>query len=321
MTVKRKHIEAQLEKLARECQDPTAGLYGPDSMMWYVQREAVTFLGAGRAGLLQAAHPHVAHGVDDHSVSRREPVARFERTFRHVFTMQFGSLEGALRSARTVHAMHTAVNGKIPRRTGAYDEGSTYRANEVGPLFWVAATLWDTSIYFFELLRHPLRADQKEAYYRDCKKFANLFGVADEQRPASWVEFMAYNERMWASDELAVGPVGMQTLQDLSMPLPVHLRPARDWMLIMTSGSLPPRVRHLYGMDFGWAERRVFDASVAALRASLRVTPARYRYLPAYHDAMRRIRGIEGRDPMSLMLDKAVERGKEATKHLQLGSA
>src|SRR5512144_1521758 len=43
------------------------GFYGPDSIMWRINREAV-LLGAGPAALLlQVAHPLVAEGVAQHS--------------------------------------------------------------------------------------------------------------------------------------------------------------------------------------------------------------------------------------------------------------
>ena len=67
-------------------------------MSWKIGREAITFLGGGRAALLQLAHPYVAHGVDQHSETRTDPIGRFNRTFLHVFNMIFGSQADALES-------------------------------------------------------------------------------------------------------------------------------------------------------------------------------------------------------------------------------
>ena len=39
------------------------GLFGPDTVTWKVNREAVLLAGGGRALLLQVAHPSVAAGV------------------------------------------------------------------------------------------------------------------------------------------------------------------------------------------------------------------------------------------------------------------
>jgi uncharacterized protein (DUF2236 family) len=68
-----------------------AGVLGPDSVTWRIYREAVLFLGAGRALLLQLAHPWVATAVADHSQVFADPIGRLRRTFRTMFTMIFGT--------------------------------------------------------------------------------------------------------------------------------------------------------------------------------------------------------------------------------------
>ena len=56
--------------------DPFLGFYGPDSMMWRINREAV-LLGAGPCALLlQIAHPSVARGVAEHSTFESDPFSR-----------------------------------------------------------------------------------------------------------------------------------------------------------------------------------------------------------------------------------------------------
>ena len=47
--------------------DARTGLFGPASVTWKVNREAVLLLGGGRALLLQVAHPLVAAAVAAHS--------------------------------------------------------------------------------------------------------------------------------------------------------------------------------------------------------------------------------------------------------------
>jgi len=53
-------LERELALARVAVRDPTAGLFGPASLMWRVDREAVLFLGARRALLLQLAHPWIA---------------------------------------------------------------------------------------------------------------------------------------------------------------------------------------------------------------------------------------------------------------------
>jgi len=56
----------------RPLSDPDAGLFGPDSVTWRIDREAFLLLGAGpRALLMQVAHPAIA--ADRRMASTIEP--------------------------------------------------------------------------------------------------------------------------------------------------------------------------------------------------------------------------------------------------------
>jgi uncharacterized protein (DUF2236 family) len=86
-------LERQLCHVRAVTQEPLVGLYGPDSVMWQLAREQAIFLGAGRALLLQLAHPWVSTGICEHSRTLADPIDRFHRTFNVMFTMVFGSLD------------------------------------------------------------------------------------------------------------------------------------------------------------------------------------------------------------------------------------
>src|SRR3981081_45373 len=109
-----------------------------------IDGEAVIFLGAGRALLLQLAHPWVAAAVAEHSRTFADPIGRFHRTFDVVFTIVFGSLAQDIASARRLHQRHATIVGRLPEASGPFDRGSSYRANEVAALRWVHATLVET---------------------------------------------------------------------------------------------------------------------------------------------------------------------------------
>src|ERR1043166_9228413 len=93
-------LESALDFVRAEAAGQLQGVFGPASMTWRIDREAVIFLGAGRALLLQLAHPWVAAAVAEHSRTFADPIGRFHRTFDVVFTMVFGSLDSALAAAR-----------------------------------------------------------------------------------------------------------------------------------------------------------------------------------------------------------------------------
>ncbi len=115
-------------------------------MSWRINRESALFLGAGRAALLQLAHPWVAVALTQHSSLLSQPIARFHNTFRIVFTLIFGSLNQAMAAARHLYALHTRIRGEMPGNAAAYKQGSPYRANEIAALRWVYATLVESAV-------------------------------------------------------------------------------------------------------------------------------------------------------------------------------
>src|SRR5208282_6677504 len=93
-------LERHFDEVKRSAAGPAEGLFGPDSISWRINRESALFLAAGRAALLQLAHPWVAAAIAHHSTVLNDPVARFHNTFRVVFTMFFGALSQVLASSR-----------------------------------------------------------------------------------------------------------------------------------------------------------------------------------------------------------------------------
>src|SRR3974390_31915 len=67
-------LERQLALVQAGVVDPLAGLFGPGSLTWRIEREAILFLAAGRALLLQLAHPAIAAAVGDNSRALVDPL-------------------------------------------------------------------------------------------------------------------------------------------------------------------------------------------------------------------------------------------------------
>ena len=82
-------LKNSLSSFAANAVSQVAGVFGPASMTWRMNREAILFLAAGRALLLQLAHPWIAAAIAEHSSALTNPFVRFHRTFRVVFTMIF----------------------------------------------------------------------------------------------------------------------------------------------------------------------------------------------------------------------------------------
>ncbi|NPU94413.1 MAG: DUF2236 domain-containing protein [Gammaproteobacteria bacterium] len=246
----------QLYKVHGRIPDPRVGLYGPDSMFWKLSAPlAPGGMGAGRALLLQTAHPWVTAGIDEHSIVRYDPMERFRRTFSNISTMVYGSMPQVLNAANKVRASHKEIKGKIPYRAGAFHKDSAYGANEVNAMVWVHATLWETLVYMYEELEEPLTQAEKDRFYEETKLFAMLFGIPESALPRNWNEFMAYNEAMWYSSQLTVTDNARKLKEDLFTPRSIWLVFPLWIQEVVTASNIPAPIREGYQMDYGLWER------------------------------------------------------------------
>ncbi len=143
----------------RETVDPARSLFGPESVTWRVNREAVLLLGGGRALLLQVAHPLVAAGVAAHSEFRAHPLRRLWRTLDLMLTLAFADGATALGAVRTIEGVHARVHGVLEAPSGPFPRGTHYDANDPALLLWVYATLVDTALVVYERFVEPLGVD------------------------------------------------------------------------------------------------------------------------------------------------------------------
>jgi uncharacterized protein (DUF2236 family) len=269
--------EALLAAVASRVADPNAGIFGPQSLTWRINRESALFLGAGRAALLQLAHPWVAAALAEHSTVMNKPIARFHNTFRVVFAMVFGSLDQALSSARHLYALHTRIRGEMPQDIAGWRRGSHYEANEISALRWVFATLVESAVLAHDCVLPALTTAEREQYYAECKTLAALFGIPIEALPEDWQAFAAYNRQMCASDdpdasELGVSDAARKMAHNLLKGAGSWIKPP-FWYRSLTTEWLPERFRAEFALDFGAAEQR----AAARVRANL---PKIYKRLP-----------------------------------------
>lgn len=297
MIVSREELERSIARLRAEVKNPAAGIYGPDSIAWLVDREIIVFLAGGRAALLQLAHPFVAHAVDRHSQTRDDPLGRFQRTFKHVFAMAFGDLDHAIASARRVHAIHQRIYGEAA-------DGTRYEANDPDALLWVHATLVDSAVVAFEHAVRPLTPGERDRYLREGHRFARLFGIPDALLPNRWADHQAYMQRAYRALRVTAPAHEMAGFL-LQPPLPL-LGPAARWYRLVTTGLLPPAIRAGFGFSFGRGDELAFRASLTSVRALYRGLPARLRYVPAYTRALRRLDGRPGEDRIASWMERVL---------------
>jgi uncharacterized protein (DUF2236 family) len=136
-----------------EVPGPDAGLYGPESEAWRLNREAMLLLGAGpRALLMQIAHPAVAAGVAEHSNFRADPWRRLSATLRSYLTIVYGPAPAAKAEIRRLNELHRGIVGQ------------GYSARDPELSLWVHATLVDSTLVANEAWIEPLSRARREAF-------------------------------------------------------------------------------------------------------------------------------------------------------------
>jgi uncharacterized protein (DUF2236 family) len=296
-------LERQLEQLSSATPAAEVGLFGPTSMFWKVNREAAVFLGAGRALLLQLAHPWVAAAIEQHSDTFADPIRRFHRTFGTVYVMVFGSLGQGFGAARRLHRIHSAISGKLPSTAGRFRAGSPYCANAVPALRWVYATLTDTALLAHALAFPALSPEQRECYYDESRRFAALFGISATELPKDWTAFTAYMDDMMQSDTLTVTASARNMAHrllagtDTWLPVPAAYE-------ALTAAQLPQRLRNEFELPFGNAEQRAAERVIRWTQRLYPTLPSRLRHVGPYHEALQRIDGKLGPDIFARMSNR-----------------
>jgi uncharacterized protein (DUF2236 family) len=294
-----------------------AGLYGPGTEAWRLNREAMLLLGAGpRALLLQLAHPLVAEGVAAHSDFRTDPWGRLAATLRSYLRIVYGTTAAARAEIRRLNELHRAVRGRVSDPVARARHGARYAARDPELSLWVHATLVDSTVVAYDAWIEALPAARRAAFYAETLDVGRAFGIPAGLLPADLDAFEAYLEAMLApAGPIQVGELARElggtvlapplgpALAALGNPGAEagDLRPAiaalldavpsasYRWLLWPSIGLLPPRVRDGYGLRWGPLERAVAAWLVAAWRAWRPFLPAGFRQMPQALAADRRV--------------------------------
>jgi uncharacterized protein (DUF2236 family) len=288
--VTRDESAALIAEIERQTANPRAGIFGPKSITWKINRESALFLGAGRAALLQLSHPWVATALEQHSSLMDKPIERFHNTFRIVFTMIFGSLGQATRAAHHLYGLHTRVQGELAQDVAGYRRGSRYEANEIAALRWVYATLLESAVLAYECVLPPLKPEELAGYYAESKTLAALFGLPAAALPADWKSFLIYCREMEQSGALGVTKTARTMGQRLMAGAGSRVRPPR-WYRTLTAGWLPSPFREEFGLNFGAAERLSMERAIHRLPAIYQRLPGAVRFIGPSHEARARLAG------------------------------
>jgi uncharacterized protein (DUF2236 family) len=228
-----------------------------------------------RALCIGACAPLNYVGTSEHSGAKLTPFRRLAHTGTAFETIFFGTREEADKVLAYVHRMHERVVGTLPEDAGVHSAGTPYSAFDAELMLWTVAVMADSAQAFYELFVRRLTAGEREALWQDYLRFAALFGMPLDEAPRSYPEFREYWRAQLASDDLFLTDearyVGYITAFEI--PLPRTHQPGKRIHDLLMLGSLPGRVRELYGLSYSPAQAAAFSAAVTVVRTTRRVTP------------------------------------------------
>lgn len=267
----------------RTAQPADAGLFGPGSVSWRVDREVVVLAGGTAALLLQLAHPAVAAGVAQHSDFRVDAFGRLRRTLTSSYAVVFGTTPRAERAIARMNAIHGAIAGTVP------ETGGRYEARDPGLLLWVHETLIDTALRIYERFVAPLSPAEADAYHAEGCEIAVRLGVPADHLPPTLADLRADMARRLAGGEVAVSATARQLRDAVLYPTRFPPRWLWDATHLISFSLLPARLRAGYEIEWNPARQRAVDRVARASRRVLPLVPPVLRYMPQARSAERRL--------------------------------
>jgi uncharacterized protein (DUF2236 family) len=238
------------------------------------QRAVGLFYGQ-RALMIGALNPLAFVGTLEHTNAKLKPFQRLSHTAEVFETIFFGTRAEADEALAAVHRLHTRVRGEMPEGAGRVAAGTPYSAFDPELMLWTLAVIADSGPCFYELFVDRLSEYEHEKLWREYVRFGELFGMPADVAPRSHREFRAWFGTTLASDEMYLTDdareIGYATAFEI--PLPRLRAPAKAVHDLIMLGSLPERIRELYGIGYSAAQRRAFRATVRALRGARPLTP------------------------------------------------
>jgi uncharacterized protein (DUF2236 family) len=229
-----------------------------------------------RALCVGAVKPLNYVGTSEHTRNKLTPFRRITHTATMFEAVFFGTRAEADKVLDAVHHMHERVIGVLPDDAGThYPAGTPYSAFDPQLMLWTVAVIADSAQWFYEHLVRPLKDDEREDLWRDYLRFAELFGMPRTDAPATYRELRDWYQKELAGADLHLTDEAryMGYASAFEIPMPGSQLPAKRAHDLVMLGSLPPRVRELYGLDYSLAQAAACAAVLAAGRLANRLMP------------------------------------------------
>ena len=262
------------------------GYFGPQSMMWKVNKEITVLFGGARALLMHAAHPLIAAGARQTSFYQRDPWKRLIRTLSLQNSVTFGTKEEADDSAHRINKLHEVIKGKDPVSKGTYD------ALDHEQLLWVHACLQISSIYFYEKTVKKLTVDQKNKYHEENMIAAGLVLVDIRKMPKTHNELVEWVTNKSRQDNYLMITDVAEDVKDIIAggPVPRHIKPIWPFIAFTAFQTLPNEFKKIYGIKSSNSKRIIVNFNLAILKYTRPFLPPFFRLIAPARWASQRIR-------------------------------
>ncbi len=261
------------------------GHFGPDSMMWKINKEITVLFGGARALLMHAAHPLIAAGARQTSFYQRDPWKRLIRTLSLQNSVTFGTIEEANDSATRINRLHEVIKGKDPVTGGFYD------ALDHEQLLWVHACLQLSSIYFYEKTVRKLTDEEKDQYHRENMLSAKLVLVNIQNMPQnhndlkSWVIKKSRTKEYLKLTDVATDVKNII----LGGPVPRHIKPIWPFISFTAFHTLPPEFKEIYSVKNSKFKSMILSFNLLLLKLTRPFLPPFFRLIPPARWAKQRL--------------------------------
>jgi len=220
------------------------GYFGPDSMMWKVNKEITVLFGGARALLMHAAHPLIAAGARQTSFYQRDPWKRLIRTLSLQNSVTFGTKDEADESAHRINKLHEVIKGTDEVTGGFYD------ALDHEQLLWVHACLQISSIYFYEKTVRKLTEFEKNKYHEENSFSAEMVLVNKKLMPKTHEELKQWVITKSRKKNYILKTDVAEDVYDIIRggPVPRHIKPIWPFIAFTAFNTLPKEFKVLYGI-------------------------------------------------------------------------
>jgi len=229
---------------------------------------SVGLLYGQRALLIGALEPLTYTGTMLSTRSGDRPFERLARTAKLQETIFLGTRREADEALASVRRRHENVRGTLPEMAGSHPAGTAYSAFDPELMLWTLAVIADSGREMYETLVRPLSAEEREGLWQDYVRFGGLFGLPSGEVPGSFPEFQVWWDAKLNSPDLHATEHALEMAPLVAFRQPVPL-PARGNLAVQNhiiKGTLPPRVRRIFGIRWNRADEKAFRSIAATHR-------------------------------------------------------